>query len=217
MFSGRFSTAFAMPPLLGPLAELGLETTHPNPPPVRPGVIARAGDRRRGLARARRGESARENLQAVRAAGAPRAAGRNCLRHASEPLQVINGTHTIPLVGTPSHRARPVAPCVFAVEDPNPTPSGGKGGLKLCAQRQVNPRRVGFSMDARIGQRLNSGLMKRHAATCRPWWRIKLAMILEWPHRAFSKAAQASGITGEARAWRTVPKHWRAAQASRRS
>ncbi|HEV2271071.1 MAG TPA: bifunctional diaminohydroxyphosphoribosylaminopyrimidine deaminase/5-amino-6-(5-phosphoribosylamino)uracil reductase RibD [Steroidobacteraceae bacterium] len=173
------------------LAELGLETTQPNP---RVGCIIAQGEETVGEGWHERAGEPHAEVNALRAAG-PRAAGATayvtlepCSHHGRTP----------PCVD--ALIAARVARVIFSLEDPNPRVSG-RGADALRAAGMV----VESGLMAAEAAELNPGFLKRMRSD-RPWVRVKLAMSLDGRTALANGASQ--WITGPAA--REDVQHWRA-------
>lgn len=173
------------------LAELGLETTHPNP---RVGCVIAQGEEIVGEGWHECAGEPHAEVIALRAAGA-RAVGAV----AYVTLEPCSHHGRTPPCSDALIAAR-IARVIFALEDPNPRVSGG-GAEAL--------RRAGVIVESGLmaaqAAELNPGFFKRMRSG-RPWVRVKLAMSLD------GRTALANGssrwITGPAA--RQDVQHWRA-------
>jgi diaminohydroxyphosphoribosylaminopyrimidine deaminase/5-amino-6-(5-phosphoribosylamino)uracil reductase len=173
------------------LAELGLETAHPNP---RVGCVIARGEEVVGEGWHERAGEPHAEVNALRAAGPKSSAAtayvtlEPCSHHGRTPPCVA------------ALLAARVARVVFALEDPNPRVSGQ--GAEALRQAGVI---VEAGLMASEAAELNPGFLKRMRCG-RPWVRVKLAMSLD------GRTALANGtsqwITGPAA--REDVQHWRA-------
>jgi diaminohydroxyphosphoribosylaminopyrimidine deaminase / 5-amino-6-(5-phosphoribosylamino)uracil reductase len=173
------------------LAELGLETTQPNP---RVGCVIAQGEELVGEGWHEHAGGPHAEVNALRAAGA-RAVGAT----AYVTLEPCSHHGRTPPCADALINAR-VARVIFALQDPNPRVSGG--GAEALRRAGVI---VETGLMATQAAELNPGFLKRMRSG-RPWVRLKLAMSLDGRTALANGASQ--WITGPAA--REDVQHWRA-------
>jgi diaminohydroxyphosphoribosylaminopyrimidine deaminase/5-amino-6-(5-phosphoribosylamino)uracil reductase len=173
------------------LANLGLETTHPNP---RVGCVITRDGQVVGRGWHKKAGEAHAEINALLEAGDSAAGGT-----AYVTLEPCSHTGRTPPCVEALINAK-IKRVVFAIDDPNPDVNGG--GLRRLMQAGID---VQSGLMAREAEELNSGFVKRMRKGL-PWVRIKLAQSMDG-HIALSNGSS-QWISGpESRA---DVQHWRA-------